>query len=650
MEENMKKKSKVIMTVIVFLLLTVSGLTAQGFYVSNGRLYDANGNEFIIRGVSHPHAWYIKRIGSIADIASVGANAVRVVCSSGDRWPETSDKELTEIIDVSKGHRVIPILEVHDTTGYGEESKAATLAQAVTYWKKHKSVLDGQESYVIINIGNEPYGNNNTDNWVNDTISAIQSMRSAGFQHTLVVDAPNWGQDWSFTMRDNAQSIFDADPDGNTLLSIHMYGQFDTPEKVEDYISTVTGQGLPLIIGEFGGNHSDGDPDEDAIMSYARQYGIGWIAWSWSGNSDDVSYLDMVNDFDVNSKTSWGNRVISGADGLSSTSSLCSLFEGATLPPVTAAPTPVPTPEGNLALNQPVQASSSESGDLGPEKSVDGNQETRWASSTDANNWIYVDLGSTVDIERVIIFWETAYAVRYRLEVSDDTNNWTQIFEENNGDGDIDDITVSGTGRYLRMYGVERYNSEWGYSIWEWAVYGTGGATREPTPDGTPVQTPETETPAPTPGQAVDCSGVPEWNAEEIYEQAGMRVQYNGNLYENNWYSQNQNPEQNSGEYQVWTLIGPCDGSVTSAPTGVTTETPVPTQAPTPDPSRVLGDANDNGSVDIVDALLVAQFYVGLGVTINQSLGDVNCDNALDIVDALLIAQYYVGLIGEFPC
>jgi hypothetical protein len=123
--------------------------------------------------------------------------------------------------------------------------------------------------------------------------------------------------------------------------------------------------------------------------------------------------------------------------------------------------------------------------------------------STDANNWIYVDLGSTVDIERIIIFWETAYAVRYRLEISDDTNNWTQIFEENNGDGDIDDITVSGTGRYLRMYGVERYNSEWGYSIWEWAVYGSGGATAAPTDNGTPAPTQMTETPSPTPGQGV---------------------------------------------------------------------------------------------------------------------------------------------------
>ena len=560
----MKNELKVILAVLVFLLLIASGLTAQGFNVSGGRLYDANGNEFIIRGVAHPHAWYLNNVSSLADIASVGANAIRVVCSSGDRWGETTDSQLTEIIEVSKGHRIIPILEVHDTTGYGEEGAAATLAQAVSYWQRHQGVLSGEESYVIINIGNEPYGNNNTASWVNDTRSAIQSMRNAGFSHTLIVDAPNWGQDWSFTMRDNAQSIYDADPDGNTILSIHMYGVFDTAAEIQDYIDTIRGMGLPLLVGEFGHNHSDGNPDEDTIMSYTNQMGIGWIAWSWSGNSDDVSYLDMVNDFDVNSRTSWGDRVISGTNGLSSSSSLCSVYAGATIPPITPTPSPIPTPDNNLAMNQPVQASSSESGELRPENAVDGDQYTRWGSSYNTNNWIWVDLGSTVDITRVIIFWEAAYAIRYRLEVSDDANNWTQIYEENSGNGGIDDITVSGTGRYLRMYGVERFNSEWGYSIYELAVFGTGGATATPTP--------ESPTPTPTP---------------EI----------------------------------------------------------------TPDPTGILGDVDENGIVNIVDALLVAQFYVGLDVTINESLADVSCNGTVEIVDALLIAQYYVGIITEeFSC
>jgi hypothetical protein len=62
------------------------------------------------------------------------------------------------------------------------------------------------------------------------------------------------------------------------------------------------------------------------------------------------------------------------------------------------------------------------------------------------------------------------------------------------------------------------------------------------------------------------------------------------------------------------------------------------------------GDVNHSGGIDIVDALLVAQYYVGLNPqNFDNSLGDVNGSGTVDIVDALLVAQYYVGLITEFP-
>jgi hypothetical protein len=63
------------------------------------------------------------------------------------------------------------------------------------------------------------------------------------------------------------------------------------------------------------------------------------------------------------------------------------------------------------------------------------------------------------------------------------------------------------------------------------------------------------------------------------------------------------------------------------------------------------GDVNGDGSIDIVDALLTAQYYVGLDPSgFIPGNADTNCDGSIDIVDALLVAQYYVGLITEFPC
>jgi hypothetical protein len=63
-----------------------------------------------------------------------------------------------------------------------------------------------------------------------------------------------------------------------------------------------------------------------------------------------------------------------------------------------------------------------------------------------------------------------------------------------------------------------------------------------------------------------------------------------------------------------------------------------------------LGDVNSDNNIDIVDALLTAQYYVGLNPSgFNPDVADTNGDGMADIVDALLIAQYYVGLITEFP-
>jgi rhamnogalacturonan endolyase len=79
--------------------------------------------------------------------------------------------------------------------------------------------------------------------------------------------------------------------------------------------------------------------------------------------------------------------------------------------------------------------------------------------------------------------------------------------------------------------------------------------------------------------------------------------------------------------------------------------TAVPTTAPTNVPTGTKGDVNGSGTVDIVDALLIAQYYVGLNpANFNSTLADVNCSGGIDIVDALLVAQRYVGLISSFPC
>ncbi|MEV5328910.1 cellulase family glycosylhydrolase [Nonomuraea sp. NPDC052634] len=130
-------------------------------------------------------------------------------------------------------------------------------------------------------------------------------------------------------------------------------------------------------------------------------------------------------------------------------------------------------------------ASSVEAAGLEPGKAVDGSTATRWASAEGADpQWIRVDLGSTHTVSRVRLVWEAAYATAYRVQTSPDGSTWTDVYSTTTGDGGTDDLTVSGTGRYVRVYGTQR-GTPWGYSLWELEVYGTptggGGA-------GTPVE------------------------------------------------------------------------------------------------------------------------------------------------------------------
>ncbi len=122
------------------------------------------------------------------------------------------------------------------------------------------------------------------------------------------------------------------------------------------------------------------------------------------------------------------------------------------------------------------------------DKVVDVDMSTRWATEWADPQWIYLDLGASANITRVVLKWEAAYGKAYQIQVSNDATNWTNIYSTTTGDGATDDLTVSGTGRYVRMYATVR-GTAYGYSMFEFQVYGTGGAPQaSPTPR--PTSTP----------------------------------------------------------------------------------------------------------------------------------------------------------------
>ena len=160
----------------------------------------------------------------------------------------------------------------------------------------------------------------------------------------------------------------------------------------------------------------------------------------------------------------------------------------------------------NLALYKPIVSSSDELAELGPNQAVDGNAYSRWGSQWRViqgvdTQWVYVDLGSSQNVKRVKLEWETAYGKAYQVQTSNDASNWTTIYSTTNGDGWTDDLNnLSGTGRYVRVYMTQR-GTEWGYSLWELEVYGDSTPNPTGVPTGAPTTAPTvspTKTPTPT--------------------------------------------------------------------------------------------------------------------------------------------------------
>ncbi|MEV6302971.1 DUF1996 domain-containing protein [Actinoplanes sp. NPDC051861] len=133
-----------------------------------------------------------------------------------------------------------------------------------------------------------------------------------------------------------------------------------------------------------------------------------------------------------------------------------------------------------ISQGKTATASSTESAAFPASNAVDGNGGTRWSSAFSDPQWLQVDLGASATITSVRLDWEAAYARSFSLRVSANGSSWTTVYSTTNGTGGDQTLTVSGTGRYVRLETTVRA-TQWGVSLTEFQVFGTGGGTTTPT-------------------------------------------------------------------------------------------------------------------------------------------------------------------------
>ncbi|MBN2535065.1 MAG: discoidin domain-containing protein [Spirochaetales bacterium] len=131
------------------------------------------------------------------------------------------------------------------------------------------------------------------------------------------------------------------------------------------------------------------------------------------------------------------------------------------------------TPAENLALNKEISVSSVENyrGEYQYGRyAVDGNSTTRWSSEFSEPQYLVIDLEEVTNFGRVTIEWESQYAREYKIQVSNDNENWTTLVHVTNGNGHLDVFFFPVTARYVRMYGIKR-RGKYGFSLYEMAIY-----------------------------------------------------------------------------------------------------------------------------------------------------------------------------------
>lgn len=321
--------------------------TGKGFFVKNGKLYDARGNEFIPIGVNGASAWqpFEYAVYSFPQIKWAGANCLRInsYSTSNENRSTWAGHNLCHdyFIRLCIENKLVPILTFHDTTcGRAYHMTISKhLQKVVESWCSDEEVAMCKmyEESLIVNIGNE-WGEVEIEDvpeaksylwdgppikWVDGYKLAIKAMRDAGIKNTLMIDAGgNCGQNPTSIVK-YAQQLLDFDPQHNIIFDIHFYGFWQTGDhtvagwqfSVDYYLQKFSELKLPVVVGEYGWTGtSEVTYTPEHVISETNKRGIGNIFFNWfdaadSPNFNIVSsiYVGYTTDNDL---TDYGKHIV----------------------------------------------------------------------------------------------------------------------------------------------------------------------------------------------------------------------------------------------------------------------------------------------------------------------------------------------------
>jgi beta-galactosidase len=290
----------------------------------------------------------------------------------------------------------------------------------------------------------------------------------SSYGRTYVIQVSSDGQAWStvFTQTNGLGGVDNVTFPTVNARYVRMQGQTRSTQYGYSFWEfEVYGPVLPTIVTQ--------PVDQTVVAGATAQFtvvvgGTGPFAYQWLRNGVTIpgamgaTYTTPA--LAMADSGTFFSVIVSKGDGSASVTSSKALLT-VTAPEST-------TGIANLALGRPVTSSQNEHDGAGPLNAVDGNLNSRWSSGFTDNQWLEVDLGSPMIINKVVIYWEAAYGKAYQIQVSNDEQAWTTVATQSAGKGGVETLTFpSVVNRYIRLSGVTRATA-YGYSLYEFQVYG----------------------------------------------------------------------------------------------------------------------------------------------------------------------------------
>ena len=286
------------------------------------------------------------------------------------------------------------------------------------------------------------------------------------------------------------ESAFNAGPDDYDAAITERYG---APSGIEDYCRKAQLLNIETNKALYEGWEDHMWEDASGIMTWMSQPAYPSMVWQtydyyydltgayWGAKSAceplHIQWNPVNNSVKVINTTGKDASLVASAEVYNMDGSLVGRYSrrAAVEAPANTATTVFTlgfnADQRNLALGKPAFASTSETGE--PAAVTDGRSDTRWASAAGDDQWIYVDLGKTCDVNGAMLNFEDAYAKAFVIQVSDDAQHWKDVYTTTEGRVGRQRIFFDDAeARYVRMKGVER-GSWWGYSLYDFEVYGS---------------------------------------------------------------------------------------------------------------------------------------------------------------------------------